>query len=105
MKPLRIVIVGSGFLKANISVMVGQLYPRTDIRRDPAYTIFYMGINFGAVFAPITFSRRRASVKRVAVSIAMRGTAPMSRLSRKVATASKWIWLAASTRGCSSTIA
>ncbi|WP_432201467.1 peptide MFS transporter [Erythrobacter sp. W53] len=45
---LALIIVGSGFLKANISVIVGQLYPRTDIRRDPAYTIFYMGINVGA---------------------------------------------------------
>ncbi len=45
---LSFIIVGSGFLKANISVMVGQLYPRTDVRRDPAYTIFYMGINLGA---------------------------------------------------------
>ncbi|MEL7480159.1 MAG: peptide MFS transporter [Pseudomonadota bacterium] len=45
---LAFIIVGSGFLKANISVMVGQLYPRTDLRRDSAYTIFYMGINLGA---------------------------------------------------------
>ncbi|APG62949.1 MFS transporter [Sphingorhabdus lutea] len=45
---LAFIIVGSGFLKANISVIVGQLYPRTDTRRDPAYTIFYMGINLGA---------------------------------------------------------
>ncbi|MFU8896740.1 MAG: peptide MFS transporter [Gammaproteobacteria bacterium] len=45
---LSFIIVGSGFLKANISVIVGQLYSRTDIRRDPAYTIFYMGINLGA---------------------------------------------------------
>jgi len=45
---LAFIIVGSGFLKANISVMVGQLYPRTDARRDGAYTIFYMGINVGA---------------------------------------------------------
>ena len=45
---LSLIIVGSGFLKANISVMVGQLYPRTDIRRDSAYTIFYMVINLGA---------------------------------------------------------
>lgn len=45
---LAFIIVGSGFLKANISVIVGQLYPRTDIRRDSAYTIFYMGINLGA---------------------------------------------------------
>ena len=45
---LAFIIVGSGFLKANISVMVGQLYALTDTRRDPAYTIFYMGINLGA---------------------------------------------------------
>jgi proton-dependent oligopeptide transporter, POT family len=45
---LSFIIVGSGFLKANISVIVGQLYPRTDVRRDAAYTIFYMGINLGA---------------------------------------------------------
>ena len=45
---LAFIIVGSGFLKANISVMVGQLYKLTDIRRDGAYTIFYMGINVGA---------------------------------------------------------
>ncbi|QIG78368.1 peptide MFS transporter [Stakelama tenebrarum] len=45
---LSFVIVGTGFLKANISVMVGQLYPRTDVRRDGAYTIFYIGINLGA---------------------------------------------------------
>ena len=50
---LAFIIVGSGFLKANISVMVGQLYPRTDIRRDPAYTIFYMGINLGAAIGSI----------------------------------------------------
>jgi proton-dependent oligopeptide transporter, POT family len=50
---LSFIIVGSGFLKANISVIVGQLYPRTDIRRDPAYTIFYMGINLGAALGAI----------------------------------------------------
>ena len=50
---LAFIIVGSGFLKANISVIVGQLYSRTDIRRDPAYTIFYMGINRGAAIGAI----------------------------------------------------
>jgi POT family proton-dependent oligopeptide transporter len=50
---LAFIIVGSGFLKANISVIVGQLYPRTDIRRDGAYTIFYMGINVGAAVGTI----------------------------------------------------
>jgi proton-dependent oligopeptide transporter, POT family len=50
---LAFIIVGSGFLKANISVMVGQLYPRTDVRRDGAYTIFYMGINLGAALGSL----------------------------------------------------
>ncbi len=50
---LAFIIVGSGFLKANISVIVGQLYPRTDPRRDPAYTIFYMGINLGAAMGAL----------------------------------------------------
>ena len=50
---LALIIVGSGFLKANISVIVGQLYPRTDVRRDAGYTIFYMGINVGAATASI----------------------------------------------------
>lgn len=50
---LAFIIVGSGFLKANISVMVGQLYKLTDTRRDGAYTIFYMGINAGAALGTI----------------------------------------------------
>jgi proton-dependent oligopeptide transporter, POT family len=50
---LAFIIVGSGFLKANISVMVGQLYRMTDVRRDGAYTIFYMGINVGAAIGTI----------------------------------------------------
>ncbi|KAB2857099.1 MAG: peptide MFS transporter [Sphingopyxis terrae] len=50
---LALIIVGSGFLKANISVMVGQLYRLTDMRRDAAYTIFYMGINVGAALGTI----------------------------------------------------
>ena len=50
---LAFIIVGSGFLKANISVMVGQLYRLTDVRRDGAYTIFYMGINLGAAVGTI----------------------------------------------------
>jgi POT family proton-dependent oligopeptide transporter len=47
---LSFIIVGSGFLKGNISVIVGKLYPLTDVRRDGAYTIFYMGINLGSFF-------------------------------------------------------
>ena len=50
---LSLIIVGSGFLKANISVIVGQLYRLTDVRRDGAYTIFYMGVNTGAALGTI----------------------------------------------------
>lgn len=50
---LALIIVGSGFLRANISVLVGQLYRLTDVRRDGAYTIFYMGVNVGAALGTI----------------------------------------------------
>jgi POT family proton-dependent oligopeptide transporter len=50
---LAFIIIGTGFLKANISVLVGQLYPRGDTRRDGAFSIFYMGINLGAFIGPI----------------------------------------------------
>jgi POT family proton-dependent oligopeptide transporter len=50
---LAFIIVGSGFLKANISVIVGQLYRLTDVRRDGAYTIFYMGVNVGSALGTI----------------------------------------------------
>jgi len=50
---LGLMIVGNGFFKPNISVMVGSLYPQGDARRDGAYTIFYMGINLGALMAPL----------------------------------------------------
>ncbi|QUT06643.1 peptide MFS transporter [Sphingobium phenoxybenzoativorans] len=50
---LASIIVGTGFLKANISVLVGELYPRDDARRDPAFSIFYMGINLGGAIGPV----------------------------------------------------
>ena len=50
---LASIIVGTGFLKANISVLVGELSPRDDARRDPAFSIFYMGINVGGMMGPI----------------------------------------------------
>jgi len=50
---LSLIVVGSGFLKANISVIAGQLYRMTDPRRDAAYTIFYMGVNTGAALGTI----------------------------------------------------
>jgi POT family proton-dependent oligopeptide transporter len=50
---LATIIVGNGMFKPNISAMVGQLYGINDQRRDSGFTIFYMGINTGAFFAPI----------------------------------------------------
>ena len=46
---LAFLIAGNGFFKPNISTMVGGLYAPGDGRRDGAFTIFYMGINLGAV--------------------------------------------------------
>ena len=50
---LALIIAGTGFLKANISAIVGELYEKTDIRRDGAFTLFYVGINLGAAFGSI----------------------------------------------------
>lgn len=48
---LALIITGVGFLKANISTIVGALYGPHDPRRDGGFTIFYMGINLGSVLA------------------------------------------------------
>ncbi len=50
---LLFLILGCGCFKPNISTQVGNLYPEGDNRRDGAFTIFYMGINLGAVFSPL----------------------------------------------------
>ncbi|MCL6587496.1 MAG: peptide MFS transporter [Anoxybacillus sp.] len=50
---LLLLIIGNGFFKPNISTLVGELYGPNDKRRDGAFTIFYMGINMGAFFAPL----------------------------------------------------
>jgi POT family proton-dependent oligopeptide transporter len=50
---LAVVVVGNGLFKPNISTMVGKLYAPGDARRDSGFTIFYMGINAGALIAPI----------------------------------------------------
>jgi len=51
---LALIIAGVGFLKANISTIVGALYGFGDTRRDSGFTIFYMGINLGAFLSSIT---------------------------------------------------
>ncbi len=50
---LGFLILGNGFFKPNISTMVGQLYRDGDHRVDSAFTIFYQGINLGALIAPL----------------------------------------------------
>ena len=48
---LALIVVGVGFLKPNISTVVGSLYEEGDPRRDSGFTIFYVGINLGSVLA------------------------------------------------------
>lgn len=50
---LGLLIIGTGFFKPNVSTMVGQLYKTHDPRRDAGFTIFYMGINLGALIGPL----------------------------------------------------
>ncbi|MGI8560096.1 MAG: peptide MFS transporter [Luteimonas sp.] len=50
---LALIIMGVGFLKPNISTIVGRLYPDNDPRRDSGFTLFYAGINVGALFASL----------------------------------------------------
>src|SRR5699024_2827095 len=50
---LVLIVLGVGGLKPNISTMVGGLYPAGDARRDSGFTIFYIGINIGALLAGI----------------------------------------------------
>lgn len=50
---LGLLIMGNGFFKPNISTLVGSLYKQGDVRRDAGFTIFYMGINLGAMIAPL----------------------------------------------------
>ena len=50
---LALIVMGVGYLKPNISTIVGQLYPQGDPRRDSGFTIFYMGINIGSFTATL----------------------------------------------------
>lgn len=53
---LILIVLGTGLLKPNISSIVGKLYPEGSTKRDAGFSIFYMGINLGALFAPIATS-------------------------------------------------
>lgn len=50
---LLLVVLGTGLLKPNVSAIVGELYPPGDPRRDAGFSIFYMGINVGAMLGPL----------------------------------------------------
>jgi POT family proton-dependent oligopeptide transporter len=50
---LVFIVLGTGLLKPNISAIVGELYPEGGARRDAGFSIFYMGINTGALIAPL----------------------------------------------------
>jgi proton-dependent oligopeptide transporter, POT family len=50
---LMVIVAGTGLLKPNVSAMVGGLYREHDPRRDSGFSIFYMGINTGAIIAPL----------------------------------------------------
>jgi POT family proton-dependent oligopeptide transporter len=50
---LVLIVLGTGLLKPNISVIVGQLYAPEDTRRDAAFSLFYMGINLGGFLGPL----------------------------------------------------
>src|SRR6266496_4405415 len=50
---LILIALGTGLLKPNISSIVGQLYGADDPRRDAGFSIFYMGINLGALISPL----------------------------------------------------
>jgi POT family proton-dependent oligopeptide transporter len=50
---LTLIVIGTGLLKGNVAIIVGQLYTQDDHRRDAGFSIFYMGINLGAFLAPI----------------------------------------------------
>ncbi|MFN0156949.1 MAG: peptide MFS transporter [Bacteroidota bacterium] len=67
---LVLISIGTGLLKPNISTMVGSLYGKDDPRRDSGFSIFYMGINMGAVLAPLVcgYLAQSESFKQVLVS-------------------------------------
>ncbi len=50
---LTLIVIGTGLLKPNVSTLVGSLYEQGDARRDAGFSLFYMGINLGALFGPL----------------------------------------------------
>ena len=71
-----VIALGTGFLKPNVSTIVGQLYKRDDPRRDAGFTIYYMGINIGAGVAPLVGVLVRAEPVRSAACSTSHGIDP-----------------------------
>lgn len=70
---MALIAIGTGLLKPNISVMVGGLYREGDPRRDSGFSIFYMGINVGALLAPLAvgFLAKTETFKRILASMGL----------------------------------
>ena len=70
---LALIAIGTGLLKPNISAMIGKLYKEDDPRRDSGFSIFYMGINIGALLAPLVvgFLAKTDTFKRILVRMGM----------------------------------
>jgi len=70
---MALIAIGTGLLKPNISAMVGGLYKGDDPRRDSGFSIFYMGINVGALLAPLAvgYLAKGESFKRFLSSMGM----------------------------------
>jgi proton-dependent oligopeptide transporter, POT family len=71
---LVLIAVGTGLLKSNVSVLVGKLYSADDVRRDAGYSIYYMGINTGALIAPLVtgWLAQSESFRRILAAAGMR---------------------------------
>jgi len=67
---LALIIIGTGFFKPCVSVMVGQLYSEGDERRDSGFTLFYMGINLGSLLSYLVAGTRRG--RRLALGLRLR---------------------------------
>jgi proton-dependent oligopeptide transporter, POT family len=72
---LLLVAVGTGLFKANISVLVGNLYPAGSPLKDAAFNIFYMGVNLGGLLGPLaaTWIRRQLDSYNLAFAAAALG--------------------------------
>jgi POT family proton-dependent oligopeptide transporter len=71
---LALIATGTGLLKSNVSVLVGKLYTPDDVRRDAGYSIYYMGINTGALIAPIVtgWLAQGEAFRRILTSVGIR---------------------------------